>query len=686
MFRILRQRLYAFCFLVLCALTASVAATEQVRCEGLACSNQAAGSGKTVRVGYTQLAPYAGTSNTGVAVGYMVDIARLLLEPMGYKIAFVPHQNLSELLASLDAGQIDVTTPLSFTSEREAYGVFTDPVYAFSFGVFVSQGGPAIRDPRDLVGLRVGVSRGSQADRLLRNIESTTAVPFDSEDQLLMPLLSGDVDAVAGPKASLIYNIRRAGLSGRIELAQFNLQQYDAGFLVDRSKSGLLQDMNTAIGQAQNLGRMQEIYRKWFEPRSDPFTHRERAVVVSAGGVIFFALIYWGWLHYGVRKRAQLATERADALQEVLNATGETLMIMDSQMRPIWWNDAYAENYPRQIPLLEGGSNLKEILASIQGSGSMAAFRGSENVQKSGDDQILELLAGREAHSVDTVESGKVLRSQSVRLSSGQYGIVGTDVTDLSIAHAKLELNAERLQQANRNLSEFSHVAAHDLAGPLRNIRNLHRWILEDITETDVKLEGEVLENFEHIDRLIERQAALIEDLLAYSASDAEASSRAFDPTPRWASVLDLCDIPKGFRVLTPDSMPHLFADPIGFDIVIRNLVSNSAKHHDREFGEISISFHLDGDDAEICVTDDGPGIESAYISTIFQPFKTLKSRDRGGGTGLGLAFVERTVGKWGGHVSVSSEPTSRVTAFSFTVPLACNGIAGKNVPRLHAV
>lgn len=128
----------------------------------------------------------------------------------------------------------------------------------------------------------------------------------------------------------------------------------------------------------------------------------------------------------------------------------------------------------------------------------------------------------------------------------------------------------------------------------------------------------------------------MIDDLLAYSASDREVSSRAFDPTTRWASLLDLCDIPKGFKLTTPDSMPHLFADPIGFDIVIRNLVSNSAKHHDREFGEITITYNLVANDVEIHITDDGPGIESAHISTIFQPFKTLKSRDRGGGTGLG--------------------------------------------------
>lgn len=686
MLRTERRRAYAFCLLVLCALTAPVAATTQTRCEGAACNVQDADSGKTVRVGYTQFAPYSGTSNTGVAEGYMIDLARLLLEPMDYTVQFIPHQNPSQLLESLEAGRIDVTTPLSVNPEREAYGVFSDSVYTFSFGVFVARGDTSITDAQELAGLRVGVSQGSQADRLLNSIEGAIAVPLDSGDELLLPLLSGDVDAVAAPATSLNYNIGRAGLSGRVQQTQFSLKQSQAGFLVDHSQARLLQDLNVAIENARSQGHIQDLYKQWFESRADPLTHRERAVVALSGGVVFLALLYWGWLHYGVRLRAHLATERANSLQEVLNATGETLMIMDSQMRPIWWNDAFAENFPHQVPLLKRGSNLKEILASIQQADATDAFCGSESLIRSPDDQVLDLLAGREAQSVDLVEGGKVFKSQSVRLSSGQYGILATDVTALSIANAKLKSNAERLQQANRNLSEFSHVAAHDLAGPLRNIRSLHRWILEDIADTGVELEGEVLENFEHIDRLIERQGALIDDLLAYSASDQEASSRAFDPTTRWSSVLDLCDIPKGFNVKTPDSMPYLFADPIGFDIVVRNLISNSAKHHDREFGEITITYSLDGDDVEIHIMDDGPGIENAHISTIFQPFKTLKSRDRGGGTGLGLAFVERTVGKWGGQVNVSSDPENRVTIFSFTVPVAPKKGVAKNVVRLRAI
>lgn len=69
MLRIICRRACVFCLLIMCALTSPVAATTQMRCEGAACGKQTAGVGKTIRVGYTQFSPYAGTSNTGVAGG-----------------------------------------------------------------------------------------------------------------------------------------------------------------------------------------------------------------------------------------------------------------------------------------------------------------------------------------------------------------------------------------------------------------------------------------------------------------------------------------------------------------------------------------------------------------------------------------------------------------------------------------
>ena len=621
---------------------------SQSSCNTEDCAAPSEADGTKVKIGYTQFAPYSWTSSAGIAEGYTVELIRLLLEPLGYIIQFVPHDNPAQLLESLDAGLIDATTPLSVNAQREVFGEFTDTIHTFSFVVFVPKGSPPVLSLSDLDGVRVGVSAGSQGNRLIEAVDGAITVPLASTNEMLLPFLTGEVEAILGPEASLLYNFRRAGLGRRVGESPLELSQSAAGFLTDRSQNKLREDFNRAIWNAQSNGHVKALYDDWFRPEQDPFTYRESLAAFLAGGAILLVLLYWFWLHYGVRKRAQAATNRANLLHEVLNATGATLMIADKEMRPVWWNDAYVKNYPRHLPLLQKGTNLKELIARPLRAYSAAEDQDLEESEAMADQQIAELRAGGETTSVTVTSDGRTLKTRSALLPSGQFGIIATDVTALTTAHEELKANSDRLRDANRQLSEFSHVAAHDLAGPLRNIRNLHKWILEDIGNLDIKLDGETIENFELIDRLIERQSVLIADLLAYSSSDEKNSAREFDPASRLESIIDLSNLPAGFVVTKPMALPTLFADPVGFDIVLRNLISNAAKHHDRRHGVIAIGCEVGSGEANFSVTDDGPGIEVPYLETIFQPFRTLKSRDHGGGTGLGLSFVARTVARWG--------------------------------------
>ena len=65
-------------------------------------------------------------------------------------------------------------------------------------------------------------------------------------------------------------------------------------------------------------------------------------------------------------------------------------------------------------------------------------------------------------------------------------------------------------------------------------------------------------------------------------------------------------------------------------------------------------------------VGDDGPGLPAEIRDRIFQPFVT----GRDGGTGLGLAFVERIVKAHRGSVSVRGEPGGG-TVFTVKLPAA---------------
>jgi len=69
------------------------------------------------------------------------------------------------------------------------------------------------------------------------------------------------------------------------------------------------------------------------------------------------------------------------------------------------------------------------------------------------------------------------------------------------------------------------------------------------------------------------------------------------------------------------------------------NLILNAAQAVD-EGGTITIETHRIGNDAQIVIADDGPGISPEVHDRIFEPFFTTRAASRGTGLGLALCFT----------------------------------------------
>ena len=657
----------------------------QPACPSPGCPAPATAEARTLRIGYTQFAPFSQTNAAGIAEGYSVDLLRMLLEPQGYLVTFVAYANPGDMLAGLAAGQIDVTSLLSFNPERARLGAFTDEVHTFSMNVFVASGGPAVSTVQDLAGLRVGVTRGSQGDQLISAVEGVDVARQSSSRTLLMPLLLGEVDALVSPPESLRVLANRAGLGGRIEQTALTLRDSRAGFLVHPEQPALLAELNAAIAAARADGSIQRLHRVTFRAPAAPFTGRESLALIVAAAAVAGALVFWAWLHLRVLNRARKAQAWADLLSDALNANGASVLVADDRMRPIWWNTLHAQNNPGLVHMLESGTTLEELMANAMQNGAAAVQLPPEQARAEARRRARALQAGAVQKTYNYTPDGRILKRRARTMSTGHYAVVTTDVTALVKAHEVLTLSTSQLEEANAQLKNFSHVAAHDLAGPPNSLRNLHGWIRDDFADLDVEMTADMAENFTLVDRLLERQSNLISDLLEYARSERRGAAQVFDPVDRFGSILDLLSLPPGFDVTLPDTAPRLFADPVAFDIVLRNLISNSVKHHHLDRGRIAVSCQAEADHCVVTVADDGPGIAADQLGTIFQPFRTLKARDAGGGTGLGLALVQRTVGQWGGRVEVVSDPARNDTRFSFTVPLSSARFDRMNVVQLRS-
>lgn len=112
-------------------------------------------------------------------------------------------------------------------------------------------------------------------------------------------------------------------------------------------------------------------------------------------------------------------------------------------------------------------------------------------------------------------------------------------------------------------------------------------------------------------------------------------------------------------------------ADEKMIETIIRNLVSNAVKFT-QNTGLVEVSCQKHASFVRISVRDNGPGMSSDLINSLFKVGEKLPSEgdpDKRG-TGLGLVLCKELVEKHGGKIWVESE-INKGSTFHFTIPLS---------------
>jgi PAS domain S-box-containing protein len=233
-------------------------------------------------------------------------------------------------------------------------------------------------------------------------------------------------------------------------------------------------------------------------------------------------------------------------------------------------------------------------------------------------------------------------------------------------AEAAQERYATDLERSNHELDQFAYAATHDLKAPLRAIDHLAQWIAEDAGDV---LPKSCRDDLSQLQQRVGRMERLLDSLLAYSCiGRGESETEVIDIGRLIQDILALFEIPDAFTVRVDADLPTLQAPKVPVELVLRNLLGNALKHHDRIDGRLEIAGRDLGDRVEFIVADDGPGIAQEYHAQIFRMFQTLKPRDELEGCGMGLALVKKTVEHHGGSIHVESE-VKQGTRFRLTWP-----------------
>jgi PAS domain S-box-containing protein len=236
-----------------------------------------------------------------------------------------------------------------------------------------------------------------------------------------------------------------------------------------------------------------------------------------------------------------------------------------------------------------------------------------------------------------------------------------------------LEIRANQLEAANKELESFSYSVSHDLRSPLRAIDGFARIFEEDYRD---KLDDEGHRLLRVIRDNSQKMGQLIDDLLAFSRLGRKPlETERLD----MRIVVDdaLAEIRSGTgtgnaRVEIRDLRPVL-GDRTLLKQVWVNLLSNAIKYSSVkkdatiEIGSVADSAS-EGGNCAYFVRDNGVGFDMRYYDKLFRAFQRLHSATEFSGTGVGLAIVHRLVTRHGGRVWAEAAVNEGAT-FYFSLP-----------------
>jgi nitrogen fixation/metabolism regulation signal transduction histidine kinase len=202
---------------------------------------------------------------------------------------------------------------------------------------------------------------------------------------------------------------------------------------------------------------------------------------------------------------------------------------------------------------------------------------------------------------------------------------------------------------------EVARRLAHEIKNPLTPIQLSAERIRRRYLSSMKEMEAEVLDRATHtIVTQVEAMRDMVNAFSEYArAPEIDISRFELNQLVKEVAYLYRAqeDQP-AVHLDIDDALGDVEADQVRIRQLLHNLIRNAMEAMDgQENGELRISTRLDTSNdkqyAEIRVSDNGPGIDSATMENLFDPYVTTKRK----GTGLGLAIVKKLVEEHGGAV-----------------------------------
>jgi signal transduction histidine kinase len=228
----------------------------------------------------------------------------------------------------------------------------------------------------------------------------------------------------------------------------------------------------------------------------------------------------------------------------------------------------------------------------------------------------------------------------------------------------------EKLKEHDKMQKEFINIAAHELRTPTQSILG-YAEILEMESERSRQLANPILRNAIRLQRL----TGDILDVTRIESQTLRLNKEEFDLNQVISNVIkdfkSQIDSEKIKLVYEYSRVNNIIvnADKNRLNQVISNLISNSIKFSQGEWGIISITTKKEQDSKTVTINvkDTGKGIDPEIIPRLFTKFATKSET----GTGLGLFISKSIVEAHGGRIWAENNKDGKGATFYFTLPVS---------------
>jgi len=346
----------------------------------------------------------------------------------------------------------------------------------------------------------------------------------------------------------------------------------------------------------------------------------------------------------------------------ILEAVADGVLVTDAERHITLFNASAQE-----ILGLEREQVIGKTLEQFMGLFGRAAQDWQETIQTWSQDPSTARAAELYSEQI-TLEDGRVV---SVHLSPATLRdtFLGTVSVFRDITH---EVELDRLK------SEFVATVSHELRTPMTSIKGYVDILLMGAAG---QLSEQQTQFLDIVKSNTERLAVLVNDLLDISRIEAGRVSLSMQPLNleeiageavealRQRSQAD--DKPMIFEVHAEGVLPMAYGDLERVRQVLDNLLEN-AYYYSAANGKILVNIHLEKDELQVDIQDNGIGIAPEMQPRVFErfyrgehPYVLATS-----GTGLGLSIVQHLVEMHGGRIWFASHGIpGDGSVFSFTLP-----------------